>query len=197
MATAKLIIKKGRIISYNDRYFDLLSEDRKEYLGNGWHVQIKDSHKDRPGRIICHAECEYCSGLAVCHREFQLADGILGLAGGNIHSRYAYFRSEFFQTWLEDHNLQCVKHEDPNQIYCSRNPVSNYWSHNIEVETDGKITSSYEEGRGEKCQICGATYAIIRQWYCDGARWHLDPGILYTLVKDVTTINDIAIQKNN
>ena len=195
MATTRIMIENGTIVDYSDRYFCSLSEDGKEYVGNGWVVKIKDGHNGRPGRIICHAEREYSDGPAVCHREFRLADGVLGLAGGNIYSRYAYFRTPEFCDWLSDHELQCVKREDPNQTYYSRNPVSNHWSHDLRIETDGEVERSYEEGQGERYQISGATYVVTRQRYCDGVRWHLDSGVLYTLVKDVTTITGIFSKK--
>lgn len=188
MATSKITIKDGIIISHSDRYFIAISEDKKEYRGNGWVVTIRDGCNGRPGRIVCHAERMYSDGPAVCHREFELADGTLGLAGGNIHSRYAYFREKRFQQWLSDHDLQCVVRENPNRTYRSTNPVSEYWSHGLKIETDGKVT--WTRGDSE-CLVTGATYVVIRRRWCDGVNWHLDAGILYTLVKDVTSITSI------
>ena len=189
MATAKLTIVSGKIVDYRDPYFESLSGDGKKYVGNGWVVEIKDGRKDCPGRVVCHSRRVYSDGPAVCHREFKLADGIIGLAGGNVHSRYAYFRTPEFCKWLKDRDIQCVKHEDPNRMFYSGNPVSCYWSHDLKIETDGEVQEySYEE---HKYQISGATYAVIRQHYADGTRWYLESGVLYTMRKEVTTIDGI------
>lgn len=195
MATATLTIKNGRIVDFRDPYHYSISEDGKEYCGNGWVVTIKDGDNNRPGRLICHSERVYSDGPATCHREFKLADGIIGLSGGNVLSRYAYFRGEAFVAWLEDHEIQCVKHGDPNRAYSSSNPVSGYWSHSLVIETDGEVTTSYEEGWGRMYRVKGASYAVVRQRYCDGAMWHLDQGIMYTEIKDVMTINNHLFSK--
>ena len=41
MATTTLEIVNGKIIDYSDRYFYSLSEDGKQYSGNGWDVTIQ------------------------------------------------------------------------------------------------------------------------------------------------------------
>lgn len=187
MATTKLTVKDGLIAGHMDRYFQFLSEDGKRYEGNGWTVEIRDGRNGRPGRIVCHAEREYSDGVAICHREFRLADGIVGLAGGNIHARYAYFRTEKFSAWLREHELQSVQRVDPNQAaFFSSNPYGNTWSHDLLIETDGEV--SLNKYIGKRYMVSGATYAVVRRHYCDGIRWHTEPGILYTLEKDVMSL---------
>ena len=183
MATTKLMIEDGRIVNYYDRYFHSLSENGKEYIGNGWVVTIKDGHKGRPGRIVCHSEREYSDGRAVCHREFKLADGMIGLSGGNVRSRYVYFRSEEFSKWLEKNELQCVIRSDPNGVYISSNPYGSVWSHGLAIKTDGEV-----DWEGRRYEVSSATFAIVRKHYCDGVSWHKEPGILYTEVKDVMSL---------
>ena len=185
MATSVLEIKNGKIVNHSDRYFHSLSDDGKEYSGNGWDVTIKEGRNGRPGRIICHAEREYSYGPAVCHREFKLADGTLGLAGGNITSRYAYFRSNDFTSWLKENGIQAVRRQDPNTTYRSCNPVSDVWSHDLIIDTDGKTEHSEDL---KSITISGATYAKVAQRYCDGIGWHTRPAILYTEAKDVKSL---------
>ena len=185
MATTTLVIRNGKIEEYSDRYFHSLSQDRKKYSGNGWDVTIKEGRNGRPGRIICHAERVYSYGPAVCHREFKLADGTLGLAGGNITSRYAYFRSDDFTSWLKENGIQAVRRQNPNTTYRSCNPVSDVWSHDLIIDTDGKAEHSEDL---KSITISGATYAKVAQRYCDGIGWHTRPAILYTEVRDVKSL---------
>ena len=185
MATSVLEIKNGKIVNHSDRYFHSLSEDGKEYSGNGWNVTIKEGRNGRPGRIICHAERNYSYGPAVCHREFRLEDGTLGLAGGNITSRYAYFRSADFTGWLKENGIQAVRRQNPNTTYRSCNPVSDVWSHDLIIDTDGKAEHSEDL---KSITISGATYAKVAQRYCDGIGWHTRPAILYTEVRDVKSL---------
>lgn len=185
MATSVLEIKNGKIVNHSDRYFHSLSDDGKEYSGNGWDVVIKEGCNGRPGRIICHAERIYSYGPAVCHREFKLEDGTLGLAGGNITSRYAYFRSDDFTSWLKENCIQAIRRQDPNSTYRSSNPVSDYWSHELIIDTDGK--TEYSEDL-KSITVSGATYAKVAQRYCDGIGWHTRAAVLYTEVKDVKSL---------
>jgi hypothetical protein len=204
MATATITIKNGKVVSHYDRYYVSTSEDGKEYRGNGWVVKIKDGRKDRPGRIICHAEREYSGGPAVCHREFKLADGTLGLAGGNIYERYAYFRSEDFQKFLADHNISAVKKEDPNTVFCLRNAWYGGGECSMSIRTDGEVEEiSYDSGRTdgwvESCpntsayegesnvKVSGATWVIVDKVQHEGDS-HNSSHILYTLAKDATQL---------
>ncbi len=203
--TTKLTIKNGEIVSYYDHYFVSLSENGKEYRGNGWVVKIKDGRKDRPGRIICHAEREYSDGPAVCHREFRLADGTLGLAGGNIYSRYAYFRSEEFQKFLNKFGITAIKKEDPNQKFSGFSNFSGWGTASQKVWSDGNIEWDYEDAPGSReifeapganpslhsgtvyHTVSGATWAIVEtaQDYRDNHNYAV---ILYTTVKNVMSL---------
>ena len=205
MATAKITIKDGIITSHSDRYFVSLSENGKEYCGNGWVVRIKDGRKDRPGRIICHAEREYSDGPAVCQRVFKLADGTLGLAGGNIYSRYAYFRSEDCQKFLNKFGITAVKKEDPNRKFSGFSNYSGWGTASQDVWSDGKVEWDYEDAPGSReifeapganpnlysgttyHTVSGATWAIVetKENYRNN---HNHAVILYTTVKNVMSL---------
>lgn len=205
MATLQFMIEAGKVVDYCGRYFESISEDGLKAVGNGWEVTIRPASKKRPGRIIAHCEREYSDGPAVCHREFKLQDGTLGLAGGNVYSRYAYFRTADFQKFLDEFGITAVKREDPNQAFTSFCAYSGRGSANQTVETDGKVEWHYEDEPGsceyfeapganpnlykgkETHEVSGATWAIVetKEDYGDN---HNYAKILYTLVKDVSSI---------
>lgn len=205
MATLKMRIEAGKVVGHEGRYFESISEDGLKAVGNGWEVTIRPASKKRPGRIIAHCERMYSDGLATCHREFKLQDGTLGLAGGNVYSRYAYFRTADFQKFLSEFGITAVKREDPNQVFSSFCAYSGSGSANQTVETDGKVEWNYEDAPGsreyfeapganpnlyegtETHKISGATWAIVetRENYGDN---HNYAKILYTLLKDASSI---------
>ncbi len=131
MATARVMIKNGKVVDYMDRYFGSISEDAKKYFGNGWEVTIVDGVDGRPGKIVCHSEREYSDGLYACHKEFALQDGTVGLAGGNITERYAYFRSEEFQDFLAEFNIDSVRRLSAmrleDELFCFGNVGGEEW----------------------------------------------------------------------
>ena len=204
MATALVAIRDGKIVWHQDRYFESVSEDGKVYVGNGWTVKIEDGDNGRPGRIICHAEREYAKGPAICHREFKLADGRLGLAGGNINERYAYFRSAKFQSFLSEHGITAVKKENPNQEYNLRNAHYGGGRCEMSIRTDGQMTEiAFDGGRTSEWQsqpgytcayegwatvkVTGATYVIVDKVQHEHDS-HNGSSILYSVAKDVTKL---------
>lgn len=182
--TLQLEIKDGKFINYYGRY---VSEFTPTYVnGNGWEATIRGK------KVICHAEREYSTGRAVQHRVFKLEDGIIGLSGGDIRDAYAYFRSEKFQNFLNDLGIDAVKHQDPNSDFMG---YAAYPDAYIKVKTDGEATSSLERDRicdtayWETWTISGASWAIVHKHnYCRDHR--NDSCILYTLIKDVTSLYD-------
>ena len=205
MATLRFEIKDGTVVDYSGRYFESISKDGLKAVGNGWEVTIRPAFENRPGRIIAHCERMYSDGKAVCHREFRLEDGVLGLAGGNVYSRYAYFRKASFQKFLDEFGITAVKREDPNQTFVGFSAYSGWGSASQTVETDGKMVESYEDTPGSRehfespganpnlyegedfCTVTDATWAIVenREDYRDN---HNYSKILYTTVKDVTSL---------
>lgn len=205
MATLQLIIEAGKVVDHNGVYFESISENGLQAFGNGWEVTIRPATKKRPGRIIAHCERMYSDGPAVCHREFRLEDGTLGLAGGNVYDRYAYFRKASFQQFLDEFGITAVKREDPNQDFTGFSAYSGAGNAYQNVESDGKIAWGYEDEPGsreyferpgnnpnlyrgmETHAVTGATWAIVerKEDYRDN---HNYSKILYTLTKDVTSL---------
>lgn len=205
MATLRIRIEAGRIVSSNGVYFEGIYEDGLKAVGNGWKVTIRPATKKRPGRIIAHCERNYSDGLAVCHREFRLEDGLLGLAGGNVYDRYAYFRKASFQKFLDEFGITAVKHEDPNQVFTGFAAYSGWGKAYQSVESDGEVEYHYLDDPNTRAQfnqpganpnlytgedrhiVSGATWAIVekKEDYRDN---HNFSRILYTLEKDVTKL---------
>lgn len=184
MATLKLRIRNGEFVSHNGVYMRDFSPT--SVSGNSWKVSIRGK------KIICHAECEYSTGLAVQHRVFKLEDGVVGLSGGDVRCAYAYFRSEKFQNFLDELGIDAIKHQDPNGEFMG---YAAYPDAYIKVKTDGEATSSLEQDRicdtayWETWTISGASWAIVHKhnYYRDHRN---DSCILYTLIKDVTSLYD-------
>lgn len=149
MATAKWIIKDGKIVGrkdYRDPEFKPTTEMDICGGNNGvkwnipWHVKITKN------KIICTCEYEYFNGgIKKKKKVFNLEDGILGLSGGYIPERYAYFRSEAFQKWLNENGLSQIDTKTIDQTeghiikynmhdaYCSKGESSYI------IITDGKL----------------------------------------------------------
>ena len=181
MATLKIQVENGKIVWHNHTY---VTDATDTYvLGNGWHVYV-DRKRDK---IVCHTEREYSTGVAKCHREFNLADGMVGLSGGDVRTRYAYFRSAMFQKFLDELGIDAVKHQNPNDNFTG---YAAYPDAYISVKTDGKAESSLEQSK-----ICDTAY--FETWTVTGATWTVvhvhnyygdrrnDSCILYTEVPDV------------
>ena len=116
-----------------------------QHSTNGWDCSISEN-----GTITCSAVWKYSDGEHSIHYMIQpsgfakltlktpyktktlrkgyvvpkgmkLSNGVIGLAGGYIDNRYAYYRDSSFQKFLEEHKISAIKHEDPNQVFDVRN----------------------------------------------------------------------------
>lgn len=210
MATTKIEIRDGRIVDYRDQYFEAISEDGLRYRGNGWTVKIVPANKRSSGKIICHCQRQYSDGIHKYHREFALVDGLLGLAGGHIDERYAYFRKAEFQAFLNKFGIDRVERGDPNQVFRGHEQFTcECHQEHIDVISDGvvsfAVTHVYSEGwekvtnryqvdqylysKDVEYSVSGATWAVVREYtanmYTPGGPygWHAK---LVTNVKDVT-----------
>lgn len=205
METCKITIQDGRIVDYSGCHYDYIEENGLKATGNGWIVTIKPAQGKSRGKIIAHCEREYSDGLAVCHREFRLEDGTLGLAGGNVHDRYAYFRKANFQRFLDAFGLTAIKREDPNREFSGSSIRSGWGKAYCAVETDGIADPAYDDDSGSrevfeasganpnlyegrvKYKVKAATFTVVEQKedYRDN---HNYSRTLYTLEPDMMTL---------
>ena len=165
------------------RYFEGFSEDGLHATGNGWSVEIRPAKGRKGGKIICHSERMYSDGPAICHREFRLADGVLGLAGGNVNDRYAYFRTNEFSQFLRKIGVDSVSKEDPNGDYCIGG------GGDISIKTDGKVRRDWEQEHWSDYKVVSdATWAIVVRRYNNGCNW-VHSRVLCTLEKNVMALD--------
>lgn len=173
MATTQLQIKNSIIdttAAPRNRYFEEVSPDGLYFRGNGWEVKLQN------GKIICHSERRYSNGIAKCHREFPLRDGVVGLSGGNVKQRYAYFRDVEFVQFLQNYRITTMKRADPDGVYSA--PQGHVAGHDIvsHLYADGKVESRYRP-------FCCAGYEGETEWTVSGATWVvLDKGGHKTLI---------------
>ncbi len=223
MATLKVQIENGFFTETNGCYVSVVEPTR--IIANGWDCFIKED-----GTVECNAVREYSDGEHsmryaiqpngfakltlkvpgkktetlrkgfVVQKGSKLSRGTIGLAGGYIDSRYAYFRDSSFQEFLEDHDIKTVKHEDPNRIYELRHASYGGGDCKAQLITDGvKSEESVDSGRTEEWQefpnscayesetrikVTNATWVIHKQSQHEGSRSNCF-SILYTLEKDV------------
>lgn len=136
MPTLKLTLKNSRFVSHNGINVENF---RSNYaLGNGW-----ECHIDSEGTVYCFAERHYKKerhsiklkikdgwvklilkigyGEVKVLKSYKLAewptDGVIGLPGGYIDKRKAYFREHSFQELLDLYGLTAVRCEPANGVY--------------------------------------------------------------------------------
>lgn len=189
MSTTILTVRDGVIVSWSDRYFKSLENNGRLYHGNGWTVNIKG------GKIICHSQRRYADGVKVRHCRFDLADGTVGLAGGHVSKRYAYFRTKEFQDFLDIFSITAVVRSGPNrQFEGYYAPNGNRGLAGFRVFSDGEVIeddrSTWSEADWQvpkglegctpvRATVQGATWAIVDDMVHYGFRSH-NFRILYT-----------------
>ena len=228
MATLKINLENGFFSTTNGVYVNEVTPSHVN--ANGWDCSIRED-----GSILCEATREYSDGrhsmryeiaangfarltlkvegqpLQVLRKGFvlprgaKLTDGTIGLAGGYIDQRYAFFRDASFTQFLAKHGISAVKHEDPNRPYVVRNARyggGECWSR---LRTDGKVEEIYfdslrTEQWHEECPgtcahenertllVTDATYVIHHQVAHEGDS-HNCFSILYTLEKNVASLH--------
>lgn len=206
MSTAKLTIKNGEIIAYADRYFNFLSQDRKFYRGNGWEVELTAD------KIICTSVRVYQDGPHKCQKEFDLVDGLVGLSGGHIDNRYAYFRHEEFQHRLDALGITAIKRENPNQAFTGESACTPQGTAFFKVYTDGQMKVVYQEEADDAqladnlnksnfwqstktYQVSAANWAVVRK-LVDKGETHTDACLLYSLTpKDSLRMLEVLRQE--
>lgn len=230
MATLKIELENGSFVGTNGCY--ITTVEPTHVIANGWNCLIKED-----GTIECNSVRDYSDGehsmryvilpngfakltLKVPYERVKtlrkgyvipkgtkLCDGLLGLAGGYIDERYAYFRDGNFQKFLNKFGITAVKHEDPNQKFSGFSNYSGWGTASQEVFSDGNIEWDYEDAPGSReyfeqpgCNpnlysgttyhtVTNATWAIVetRENYRDN---HNYARILYTTVRNVMNLED-------
>lgn len=227
MATLKINMENGFFSSHNGVY---MTEFTPTHVSaNGWDCVIRED-----GSVLCEATRDYSDGIHsmryeitangfarltlkvdgqpvqslrkgfVLPRGEKLSDGTLGLAGGYIDERYAYFRDGSFQRFLDRFGITAVKHEDPNRLFVVRNARYGGGECNSSLVSDGVVTEiGYDSGRtdswhdscpgtcayeGETSyKVTGASWAIHTQRQ-DERDCHNYARILYTQVRNVVEL---------
>ena len=236
MATLKLEIENGFFVGTNGCYVSIV--EPTHVIANGWDCVI-----DENGTIRCDATRYYSDGEHsmryviqpngfakltlkvpydkvktlrkgfVVSKGSKLSDGLLGLAGGYIDERYAYFRDGNFQKFLNKFGITAVKHEDPNQKFSGFSNYSGWGTASQDVFSDGNIEWDYEDAPGSReyfeqpgCNpnlysgttyhtVTNATWAIVetRENYRDN---HNYARILYTTVRNVMDLEDSLMENS-
>lgn len=136
MPTLKITLKNSRFADHNGTNVQFFSPTYVE--GNGWECYI-----DSDGTIVCIAERFYNrerhsikfkikdgnvklllkigNNFPCALKSYKLdewpVDGVIGLPGGYIDRRRAFFRKASFQLLLDELGLTSVRYEPANGIY--------------------------------------------------------------------------------
>ena len=224
MATTKIKIENGFFVDVNGRYVE--SVEPTHVVANGWDCIIRED-----GSIECNAIREYSDGTHSIRYSIQkngfakltlkepgekiktlkkgfvvpkgvhLLDGTLGISGGYIDTRYAFFRDACFQTFLDEHDISAVQREDPNQVYRLRNALYAGGDCRSCILTDGTVSrrsnpNDYSEfGSEELVSITGATWVLHKQSQHEGNSCNCFR-ILYTLKNPTSLVGIPNVKKN-
>lgn len=228
MATLKVILKNGFFANTTGCQY-VYEKTPTHVVANKWDCRIKEDGSVECNTNKLYSDGEYNlryiiqkNGFAkltlkapgkrvetlkkgfVIPKGTTLSDGVIGLSGGPVYKRYAYFRDGSFQKFLSALGISAVKHEDPNQVYRVRSArygggeCSSYLltDGNTEIEdTNWGRTEKWQSGPGYTCaseevkytRVSNATWSIHDQDQHEGDRCNCFR-ILYTLEKDPTRI---------
>lgn len=185
MAITTLIIEEGRIVEFFDNYHDFMENDNY-YVGNGWEVHITDTsikavctrvYSDgthrirvqvRDGRmktvLTINGTCVWVKNKKCDYH----GEGELGLSGGNVDDRYAFFRSNDFKQFLNKYNIS-AKYKldysnDQIKIFPWKTAINTY------IYTDGTLEVSKQnfDYTSTSCVIKNATVVIEETQEWDG-----------------------------
>lgn len=182
MSTLLMHVRNGILVGYDGGGFESFSKDGLTGYGNDWEVTIIPATEKAKGKIICHCEREYKTGPMSYDREFKLQDGTIGLSGGHMRDRHAFFRKALFQNFLDEMGIKAIRRANPDQTY--RGPLMT--KSEVTIYTNGHIT--FNSGV-VKHKVADLYYAgSCSQATVSGSTWVLINGTLYTLMKDITRL---------
>lgn len=164
MATLRIKIKDKKFVSHNNVNVKEFSDNYVE--GNGWICKMHtngDFHCVSTGR---HHGVEWRVKLRIQDgwgkltlkkgdgqvqilKKYELqnlpADGVIGLSSGPINRRWAYFRDEIFQNFLDEYGITAMRCEPANNIYFLQKEISKGTTiFEEKVETDGNANVIFE-----------------------------------------------------
>lgn len=129
-------------------------------------------------------------------------NGILGLSDGFIDERYAYYRDECLQNFMDEHGISFMKRQDPNQTFLVRNARYSEGRCSSVLFTDGNkkefncddCESPYEDSvsnayfsESTSIKVSGATWVLHKQIQYEPNHNNCF-STLYTLEKDFTKL---------
>lgn len=210
MATLKVQIRNSRFIDYSGVEVKLFTPSKIK--GNGWECCIDDK-----GNITCIAQ-QYYSGVRHTVKftiknswvklllkvgdeknraiksyklESQPTDGIIGLPGGYIDKRRAYFRDAKFQEFLNEHQLTAVNSESANAIYVLHEEFyrgESIYREEIE-DTDGRTELIFNDVSKHEEDEEG-TFIVTRQVEVTDASWAIKKVVNHAKVQRILYTSD-------
>ena len=221
MPTMHVTLKNGCFVKA-DKYAKLLKPTH--LIGNGWECSIKKN-----GIITCLASRKYKDGVHsikylihpngfsqlflqkpgrpmeilkknfVTPKGMSISNGMIGLSGGPIDKRYAYFRDGAFQQLLKKFGFTGIKFVDPNSDYEIRSAYYDNQYASGSVITDGTSKAvSFDYGDSDylkktdstwyecntKFRVTNATWVLLTQ-YQDEDDFNNYFRILYTGINNL------------
>ena len=227
MATAQVRIKDRKFVDYSGRYLEYLEPD--DMSGNGWECWF-----NYDGTLICESAREYSDGQHMMRYEIhpngfakqtltigsetkiikqgfvtpkgvKFNTGLLGLSGGYIDKRYAYFRYETLQEFLDQYKITAISRQDPNKKYKVRSAHYGGGQASYSFWTDGiQKDKQYDFGRTEEWErefpgtsaqeaditinVEDATWVVVDQSVQENSR-ACHSRILYTTMSEILELD--------
>lgn len=159
MAILTIDVRGGKFVGHNDAY--VTEYDEEHLFGNGWECYVKED-----GAIVCICKRKCYDGQhtlqfklkkgwakltlkindnpRIILRDYPIqtnngvVEGVIGLSGGYIDQRYAFFRNLEFGNFLKEHGLTSVSNENPNRVYNLETANAPYHYAGQKIFTDGE-----------------------------------------------------------
>jgi hypothetical protein len=100
-----------------------------------------------------------------------LKDGVVGLSGGDVRRRYAYFRDLEFVQFLHDYRITTVKRADPDGTYYGHSEYSARLQETSELLSDGIVETKWDERWNGAPEY--QTYSGSNTWEVTNSTWVL------------------------
>ena len=225
MATANITIENGLFVRCDGVNYK--SFDSRNIVVNGWKCRVEEN-----GNVFCESSYECLDGIhtmryILFHSGFaklslkvpnepvkiikmgfvvkkgsKAGNGILGLSGGFIDHRYAFYRDNEFRNFLKEYGITAVLNENPNRIYVLKNGGNSESSFYMKLWTDGysvsigteeNLLNAFENaftGLVDSISVCDSNWVVIQRIIKNDGRV-LKNVNLYTLSRDLVNLKGI------